>query len=181
MPSSHNLAAGDTALLFEHYQNTLRRRVRALVCTSDANIEDACMYAWAQFLRHELDDTDAARSWLTTVAMREAVKLDRRGRRELELADNGPDDELAQLADPRDELRLRQLLADVSAVIKDAGRSDRQARILALRSSATATTRSRRRPATRIARPSAKSLPSGSGWRERSAPERGLTSPSSRL
>ena len=135
MPTSHNpaaAAAAGTALLFEHYQNTLRRRVRALVSTSEANVEDACMYAWAQFLSHELDDTDTAHSWLTTVAMREAVKLDRRSRRELALIENVPDDELAQLADPRDELRMRELLADVGAVIKAAGLSDRQARILGL-------------------------------------------------
>jgi hypothetical protein len=62
MSASHSpAAAAGTALLFEHYQHLLRRRIRCLVQTSEANIEDACMYAWAQFLSHELDDPDAAR------------------------------------------------------------------------------------------------------------------------
>ena len=52
-----------------------------MVNTSQANIEDACMFAWVQLLRHEIDEIDAAYSWLTTVAIREAVKLDRADRR----------------------------------------------------------------------------------------------------
>ena len=74
-------AASDTAVLFSRYDRKLRDRVSAVVNTSQANIEDACMFAWLQLLRHEIDEIDAAYSWLTTVAIREAVKLDRADRR----------------------------------------------------------------------------------------------------
>ena len=73
--------ASDTAALFSRYDRKLRDRVSAVVNTSQANVEDACMFAWLQLLRHEIDEIDAAYSWLTTVAIREAVKLDRADRR----------------------------------------------------------------------------------------------------
>ena len=52
-----------------------------VVNTSDENVEDACMFAWTQFLSWEFEHDEVAYSWLTTVAIREAVKLDRRTRR----------------------------------------------------------------------------------------------------
>lgn len=134
MSASGNPAAGaGAALLFEHYQQVLRRRVRSLVDTSDANVEDACMFAWTQFLSHELDNTQAAHSWLTTVAIRQAVRLERRSRRDLQIvvaAEDGNED--LEPVDPRDELRLRQLLADAGEVIRGAKLSERQAQVLGM-------------------------------------------------
>jgi DNA-directed RNA polymerase specialized sigma24 family protein len=96
-------AASDIAALFSRYDRKLRDRVSAVVNTSQANIEDACMFAWVQLLRCELDEVDAAYSWLTTVAIREAIKLDRADRRTRPL----PVDEhgaVIEPIDPRDEL-----------------------------------------------------------------------------
>ena len=60
--------------------------MRSIVTTSEANIEDACMYAWLTLLRHELDEVAEPYSWLTTIAVREAVKLERVERRTRPLA-----------------------------------------------------------------------------------------------
>jgi DNA-directed RNA polymerase specialized sigma24 family protein len=85
--------------LFERYHHVLRRRVRAVVDTSEANVEDACMYSWTKFLGRKLDDIDVAHSWLTTVAIREAVKLERRSRRTDPLT-VGEQGEVIEIADP---------------------------------------------------------------------------------
>ena len=74
----------------------------AVVNTSQANIEDACMFAWLQLLRHEIDEIDAPYSWLTTIAIREAVKLDRAERRTRSLS--WTTTARSRAIDPRDEL-----------------------------------------------------------------------------
>ena len=124
-------AASDTAALFSRYDRKLRDRVNAVVNTSQANIEDACMFAWVQLLRHEIDEIDAAYGWLTTVAIREAVKLDRADRRTrpLPIDDNGA---VIEPIDPRDELAARDILDHAAAVIHQAGLTSRQLEMIAL-------------------------------------------------
>ena len=124
-------AASDTAALFSRYDRKLRDRVSAVVNTSQANIEDACMFAWVQLLRHEIDEIDAAYSWLTTVAIREAVKLDRADRRtrSLPVDDDGV---VIEPIDPRDELAARDMLDHAAAVIQQAGLTSRQLEMIAL-------------------------------------------------
>jgi RNA polymerase sigma factor (sigma-70 family) len=124
-------ARSDTAALFSRYDRKLRDRVSAVVNTSQANIEDACMFAWVQLLRHEIDEVDAAYSWLTTVAIREAVKLDRADRRTRPL----PVDErgaVIEPIDPRDELAARDMLDHAAAVIQEAGLTSRQLEMISL-------------------------------------------------
>ena len=124
-------AASDTAALFSRYDRKLRDRVSAVVNTSQVNIEDACMFAWVQLLRYELDEVDAAYSWLTTVAIREAIKLDRADRRTRPL----PVDErgaVIEPIDPRDQLAARDLLDHAAAVIQHAGLTSRQLEIISL-------------------------------------------------
>jgi RNA polymerase sigma factor (sigma-70 family) len=70
---------GDEAELYESYNPLLARRVRAVVRgVSEANVEDACAFAWMQFLRHQPDRDRNWRAWLATVASREALQLHRR-------------------------------------------------------------------------------------------------------
>ena len=124
-------AASDTAALFSRYDRKLRDRVSAVVNTSQVNIEDACMFAWVQLLRYELDEVDVAYSWLTTVAIREAIKLDRADRRTRPL----PVDEhgaVIEPIDPRDQLAARDLLDHAAAVIQHAGLTSRQLEIISL-------------------------------------------------
>jgi DNA-directed RNA polymerase specialized sigma24 family protein len=68
---------GDEAQLFDEFDAALRRRVQREVNTSHANIEDACAFAWLQFLRHQPDRDRAWRAWLVQVARREAYRLSR--------------------------------------------------------------------------------------------------------
>jgi RNA polymerase sigma factor (sigma-70 family) len=123
--------ASDTAALFSRYDRKLRDRVSAVVNTSQANIEDACMFAWLQLLRHEIDEIDAAYSWLTTVAIREAVKLDRADRRTRSLPVDATGAVIEPI-DPRDELAARDMLDHAAAVIQQAGLTSRQLEMIAL-------------------------------------------------
>ena len=79
---------GDEESLFAEHQATLRGRVGRLVNTSDANVDEACSFAWMQLLRRQ-PMRETVLSWLTTVAIREAVRLDRRDRRDKRLPSNG--------------------------------------------------------------------------------------------
>jgi RNA polymerase sigma factor (sigma-70 family) len=116
--------------LFAGYHDVIRRHVQRVVNTSAQNIEDACMFAWTKFLSVEHDEIKDVCSWLATVAIHEAFKLDRRARRTRPLVTR--EDEVVHIADPHDELAAALLLADAGDVVKAAGLSARQARILGL-------------------------------------------------
>ena len=75
---------GDEESLFAEHHATLRTRVRRFVNTSQANADEACSFAWMQLLRRQ-PRRETVLSWLTTVAIREAVRLDRRDRRDRHL------------------------------------------------------------------------------------------------
>jgi len=79
MPSTVRLL-GDEAELFARHHFTLRSRVARWVNTSSANVDDACAIAWLQLVRCQ-PWRESVLSWLTTVAIREAVRLDRADRR----------------------------------------------------------------------------------------------------
>ena len=121
----HRRVAPQPAALFARYDRKLRARVRSIVTTSEANVEDACMYAWLALLRHELDEVAEPYSWLTTIAIREAVKLDRVDRRTRPL----PLDEYGPQARPGEELAAYDLLAHAAAIIQEAGLTARQLQI----------------------------------------------------
>jgi RNA polymerase sigma factor (sigma-70 family) len=116
--------------LFARYQQALHRRLRWIVNTSEANIEDACAHAWLQLVSYRPELGDPL-TWLTTVAVREAVKLEHRSRRTRPLTRSDTGQELA-LVDRRLELELREELLDTAAGLTAAGLSDRQQRILGL-------------------------------------------------
>jgi RNA polymerase sigma factor (sigma-70 family) len=72
---------GDETALYREWAPRLRRVVAGCVNTSDANLDDACSFAWAQLLRHQ-PRQETAFAWMVTVAKREAWRLDRSERRE---------------------------------------------------------------------------------------------------
>jgi DNA-directed RNA polymerase specialized sigma24 family protein len=72
--------AGDESRLFVLYASRLRRNVGRLVNTGDANLDDACAFAWAHLLTGQ-PRRDTVLPWLVKVAMREAIRLDGRDRR----------------------------------------------------------------------------------------------------
>ena len=120
---------GDETTLFAELHPKLARQVRRLVRTSEENVQDACSFAFLQLLRYQ-PSRESVFSWLLTVAVREAVKLDQRGRdRRLPAREDGGELEpVDERADP--ELRL-QTLAALEAIAA-AGLTARQARIVAL-------------------------------------------------
>ena len=80
VPSSSPAPCGDEAQLFTSHHATLRARVCRHVHTSASNVDDACSFAWLQLLRCQPRRATVL-EWLTTVAIHEALRLDRTDRR----------------------------------------------------------------------------------------------------
>ena len=85
---------GDEERLYAAHADKLRRVVGAAVRTSEANIEDACSFAWLQLLCHR-PRRESVFAWLATVATREAWRLHAR------CARDAHGDDLAALTDAR--------------------------------------------------------------------------------
>ncbi len=121
---------GDETTLFAELHPKLARQVRRLVRTGEENVQDACSFAFLHLLRYQ-PSRESVFSWLLTVAVREAVKLDQRGQRDRRFPareDGGELEPVDERADP--ELWLETLAA--LDAIAAAGLTTRQARILAL-------------------------------------------------
>jgi RNA polymerase sigma factor (sigma-70 family) len=113
-PRSATCDSVDFAELYAHLRARLERIVRAGVV-----IEDACQTAWSRLLAHrEGVRHEAALSWLATTAVREAVKLVARERREASLDATlerfGDAGLLSPSAPPDELLERRQRLASVA-------------------------------------------------------------------
>jgi RNA polymerase sigma factor (sigma-70 family) len=85
---------GDEAALFAEHHDRLIRIVRWAVRTSDATVEDACSFAWSQLIDCQ-PERAAILAWLRTVAVREAIRLDRLARRCRPVEELPADDEPA--------------------------------------------------------------------------------------
>jgi hypothetical protein len=72
---------GDEAQLFRAYNDQLVRKVAAAVRASHDVVEDACAFAWAQFLVHQPDRDQEWQGSLFRTAQREAWALLRKDRR----------------------------------------------------------------------------------------------------
>jgi DNA-directed RNA polymerase specialized sigma24 family protein len=71
-------ARGDEADLFREFNDELRRHINGAVFdTTPQNIEDACAFAWAEFLRHQPSREANWKGWLVRVAQREAWRIER--------------------------------------------------------------------------------------------------------
>jgi RNA polymerase sigma factor (sigma-70 family) len=111
---------GDEAALFAEHHDRLIRSVSRAVRTSQANIEDACSFAWMQLLRHQPERREELFAWLRTVAIREAIRLDRAQLRSAPMVD---------LDEPTTEVCRSEVLDALQAV---ADLSPRLQRIFAL-------------------------------------------------
>jgi RNA polymerase sigma factor (sigma-70 family) len=80
------VGADDVADLYAAQAARLRQIVGATVRASDPVVEDACQFAWSRLVDHrETVRRETAFGWLATTAVREAVRLIHRQRRELSL------------------------------------------------------------------------------------------------
>ena len=75
--------AGAEHDLYAEHATRLRRCVGSRVTTSDANLEDACSFAWTQLLACRPSRRASIFPWLVTVAIREALRLHRLERRDV--------------------------------------------------------------------------------------------------
>jgi RNA polymerase sigma factor (sigma-70 family) len=114
--------------LFKTHAARLSTKVRAVVCTSPANVEDACSFAWLQLLRYQ-PARESALAWLCTTAIREALRLDRRAKRTVSLED----DELPSLVDRRQDLDRQIDVLFAREAIAAARLRPREARLVGLR------------------------------------------------
>ena len=101
---------GDEERLYIAHANRLRRTVTANVNTSAANIEDACSFAWLQLVAKD-PRRETVFGWLAKVAIREAIRLDRRDRGIASIED-APDHVLATRGADADATE-RVLIAEV--------------------------------------------------------------------
>jgi DNA-directed RNA polymerase specialized sigma24 family protein len=70
---------GDEEQLYRDLARKLRTIVSTRVNTTDEVIDDACSFAWMQLVRFQ-PRRSTVFAWLRTVAVREAVRLDRKQR-----------------------------------------------------------------------------------------------------
>jgi RNA polymerase sigma factor (sigma-70 family) len=123
-------AALHTEDVYRRHAGQLQRIVAGSVTTSLENVEDACSFAWTQLILHRLEAADAF-GWLVTVAVRQAVKLDRRARRTHPIPE-GEDGELFEPPDPRDVIDGRERLIVAVDRLRAAKLTARQTRLLLL-------------------------------------------------
>lgn len=124
MPDQHTptprMLRGDEADVYREHHTHLLNVLRAQVHTTHDIREDACSFAWLQFLRLQ-PDRDTAFAWLCITAIREAWRLttaDRRNRRVLQ--------EAPTPVDPGLQLEARDALTHLANL------PDRQRRYLTL-------------------------------------------------
>jgi DNA-directed RNA polymerase specialized sigma24 family protein len=106
---------GDEADLFRQFNSQLVRTVQRRTSTSREIVDDACAFAWQQFMQHQPDRERNWRAWMVTTAEREAWRLHRAevGHVSLSIDDGGAPASWDR-ADERDKaairLRLREAL-----------------------------------------------------------------------
>jgi RNA polymerase sigma factor (sigma-70 family) len=84
--ATQSMGIGDIGELYGSLSGRLEQIVRLDVRASDAVIEDACQFAWCRLLDHgHRVHRETAMAWLARTAVREALKLVCRHRRELPL------------------------------------------------------------------------------------------------
>ena len=89
----------DVGELYRRLSRRLERIVRAEVRAPDWLVEEACQFAWARLVYNQARvRRETAFGWLVRTAMREAVRLSGRGRRELSL--EAELDELGEIPAP---------------------------------------------------------------------------------
>lgn len=116
MPTDHphlRLLRGDEADVFDAHQLALRCAVRHAVTAPDAVVEDACAFAWLQFLRRQPDRATAF-AWLRTVAIRHAWRLTAREQRDVHLEEVPAWEDLRGKDTTGPAVDARQTLRDVA-------------------------------------------------------------------
>ena len=124
---------GDEAGLFREFNPRLVRIVQRRTNRPSEMVHDACAFAWQQFLQHQPDRERNWRSWLVTVAEREAWRLHGAEARHVSLSLEPSEHEgmgTWEIADRRDPVSTRARLRE--ALEAFAGLPERRREIKAL-------------------------------------------------
>jgi RNA polymerase sigma factor (sigma-70 family) len=105
---------GDVGELYGLLARRLEQLVQRDVRAPDAVIEDACQIAWSRLLRHrDRVQREAVMSWLLRTAVREALRLSRRDRRELPLETTTEEELPRTQASPGHLVECRERIAEL--------------------------------------------------------------------
>ncbi|MBV9819149.1 MAG: sigma-70 family RNA polymerase sigma factor [Solirubrobacterales bacterium] len=119
----------DVGELYAQHAASVRRRVGAGVRAPDPLIEDACQIAWSRLVHHRTRvHRETATSWLVRTAIHEALRLIRRGGRELsldELVDGNSEAQGSRTPQLLDELVEQRAVLDAIRILPE-----RQGRLL---------------------------------------------------
>ena len=104
----------DVGELYGLLARRLEQLVRLDVRAPDVVIEDACQTAWSRLLRYrDRVQRESVMSWLLRTAVREALKLSRRDRRELPLEATTEETIPRAQATPAQLIECRERLAEL--------------------------------------------------------------------
>jgi DNA-directed RNA polymerase specialized sigma24 family protein len=114
-PPAGTRLQGDESRLFITYASRLRRIVDRAVNTGAANLDDACAFAWAQLVSRQ-PRRETVFQWLVTVAIHEAIRLDRRDRRTHPIDDNLAAHQITAPAGAEERLLLLETIEGLDAI-----------------------------------------------------------------
>lgn len=117
---------GDEAALFAEHHDRLLRSVSHIVNTNGPTVEDACSFAWLQLMRTGPERGETLFAWLRQVAVREAIRLDRRFRQVVLMGEDTLDYVVEAAVDLDLEVEAREALRLVGKL------PERQRQVLAL-------------------------------------------------
>ena len=112
---------GDEPELYLKFNRQLVAKIDHAVVAQREDVEDACAFAWVQFLRHQPDRDQNWQGWLFRTAQREAWRLSAIRRSELRLRSEMPDRGLTdpdRSTDPVRRLEQRQQFEEAIVELK---------------------------------------------------------------
>jgi RNA polymerase sigma factor (sigma-70 family) len=112
-------ARGDDAELFRAFNHELVQSVaRSARVSSPQVIEDACAFAWAQFMERQPDRDRNWQGWLFRVAQRESWRLDRERSQDVPLRTYELEPGTWLAVDQRDHYAIRDDLEDAFSILE---------------------------------------------------------------
>jgi hypothetical protein len=126
----HPRPLGDEDELFRGFHRQLARLVRYRVNTSSDIVDDACTFAWMEFMRYQPDRERKWRRWLVTTAEREAWRLHGKEAAHVGFDDPGVDGLVHDVVDREDRLAIRSDLRAALGLLAAVPERRRQAKAL---------------------------------------------------
>jgi DNA-directed RNA polymerase specialized sigma24 family protein len=135
-------ARGAEGELFRDFNHELMYSVAHAVNARNAQtVEDACAFAWAQFLEHQPDRDRNWRGWLFRTAQRQAWLIEREWRHvPLRLTESSPASHTYEAPSPIDDIQIHDDVDEALSVVREL--PPRLRHIAMLRASASSTRRS---------------------------------------